>query len=142
MTTKKIALQNSLNSFKNKGFGGGLYASWKPPSFCDNGTPKRSSDNTPNYWIALKDFSYNTKTDRYACSHPLSPRTMDFVENTKIKKGDLLKRNFRYDNAVEQLVKSGAIIEVSKYKTSKKNKQYLLYGVVAVLVYLAYKKLK
>jgi hypothetical protein len=120
---------------------GSILMGWNPPSFCENGTPKRSSDNTPNYWIALKDFSYNRKSDRYACSPPLSPRTMDIVEDTKIKKGDLLKRNFRYDNAVEQLVKSGAIIEVSKYKTSK-NKQYLMYGLIAVAGYFAYKKFK
>lgn len=127
---------------------------FEPPSFCENGNPIRSSENTKDYWTALKDFSYNEKSDRYVCRSPFSGRTMDMVKDTNIKKGDKLRRNFRYDQSVNDLKNKGFIIETSQNLAKNENpnksnigndmayKKWFLYSVIAILGYFTYKKIK
>ncbi len=123
----------------------------KNPSFCEgkeypyvvsSGIPM------PDYWVVLKDFTYNKKSDRYVCSTSYM-QTQEYVADTKLKKGDLLKRNFRYENAIQNMVADGVIMEASKYKSSSlgfgdplKNKKWLVYGLIAVAGYFIYNKLK
>jgi len=119
------------------------------PDFCEGSdTPSRSSDSTPDYWIVLKDFTYNTKVDRYVCSTSRM-QTKDYVVDTNLKKGDLLDRNFRYENAVQTMVNNGVIMKASEYNPNSlgfgdplKNMNWLVYGLIAVAGYFAYKKFK
>ena len=123
----------------------------KTPEFCDGKEfPYTVSGGIPmpDYWVVLKDFSYNTKQDRYVCSTS-GIQTQEYVPDTELKKGDLLKRNFRYENAVQNMVANGVIAEASKNKSSSlgfgdplKNKKWLVYGLIAVAGYFAYKKFK
>ena len=119
------------------------------PDFCEGrNIPSRSSDSTPRYWIVLKDFTYNFKQDRYVCSTS-GIQTQEVVADTNIKKGDFLNRNFRYENAVQTLVNNGVIMKASEYNPNSlgfgdpiKDKKWLLYVVLAVAGYFAYKKFK
>jgi hypothetical protein len=123
----------------------------KAPEFCDGKEypyTVNSGIPMPDYWVVLKDFSYNKKQDRYVCSTS-NMQTSDYVPNTELKKGDLLKRNFRYENAIQNMVANGVITEASKNKSSSlgfgdhlKNKKWLVYGLIAVAGYFAYKKFK
>lgn len=141
-------MKNEKFTFGNFGFGE-INRKRKAPEFCDGKEyPYTVSSSMPDYWVVLKDFSYNKKQDRYVCSTS-NLQTQEYVPNTKLKKGDLLKRNFRYENAVQNMVANGIITEASKNKSSSlgfgdplKNKKWLVYGLIAVAGYFAYKKLK
>jgi len=131
---------------------------FKPPKFCQNGYPRKATYGIDNYWVALKDFTYNTKADREACFRPFRARTQEVVEDTQVKKGQKLKQNFRYDFAVEKLKKDGFIAKASEQESEEllpanseirkgfgdpiKDKKWILYVVLAVAGYFAYKKLK
>jgi len=130
---------------------------FKPPKFCQNGTPRKATYGIDNYWVALKDFTYNEKADRDACRSPFAPRTKEYVEDTKVKKGQKLKQNFRYDFAVEKMKKDGFIAKASEEQSEVllpegeapkgfgdpiKDKKWILYVVLAVAGYFAYKKFK
>lgn len=122
------------------------------PDFCEyNYKPPYSSDaSTPNYWIVLKDYTYNTKDDRYVCALDGEVAVKeDVVANTNLKIGERLNRNFRYENAVQTMVADGVIMEASKYDaegvSAKKGinyKGWLIYALLVGAGYFAYKKFK
>ena len=108
----------------------------KAPKFCEGKEKPYTVSNgipMPDYWVVLKDFSYNTKQDRYVCSTS-GIQTQDMVSNTELKKGDLLFRNFRYENAVQNMVANGVITEASKNKSTQRNEKELQEGDVELKI--------
>lgn len=109
----------------------------------------------PVYWVATKDFKYNTKTDRYYDADPMSPRTMEYVKDTVVKKGDTLPKDFvNNKNYLKSLMKfikpiGTRSIKAEKEKLDPVTKQANLFSnnnllILAVIVggYFAYKKFK
>lgn len=94
------------------------------------------------YWVAIREFKYNTKVDRFYDAPMGSAQTKENVPDIVVKKGDKLPKDFvSSENYLKELKKYIRPISVGSVINFFSNKNLLILAVI-VGGYFAYKKFK